>query len=181
MRILTLLALVATAPAPSKFGVAPDRSMLRYTVRHSLHEVSAEAHRMEARALLKPDGAAQVMVRAQVADFVSGDGNRDEHMQETMEVARYPTVTFKGVGKLAMPAEFPAAAQLTLDGEIELHGRKARVQVPVDLELPAAGEARVKGGLHVSLDAYGIERPSLLLVPIDDDCEVQFDLVLVRE
>jgi hypothetical protein len=33
----------------------------------------------------------------------------------------------------------------------------------------------------VSLDAYGIERPSLLLVPIDDDCEVQFDLVLVRE
>jgi polyisoprenoid-binding protein YceI len=181
MRILTLFALLAAAPSPSTFGVAQDRSTLRYTVKHKLHEVSAEAHKLEAKALLKPDGAAQVMVRARVADFLSGDGNRDEHMQETMEATRFPTVTFKGVGKLAMPAAFPGAAELTLDGELELHGRKARVQVPVALELPSAGEARVKGDLHVSLDAYGIERPSLLLVPIDDDCEVQFDLVLVRE
>jgi hypothetical protein len=39
---------------------------------------------------------------------------------------------------------------------------------------------RVKGAFDVSLDAHGVERPSLLLVPIEDACRVDVDLLLRR-
>jgi polyisoprenoid-binding protein YceI len=100
-------------------------------------------------------------------------------MLETMEAGRFPHVVFKGVGTLAAaPAGKPAP--LTLRGELELHGVKRAIEVPVTVELGQDGTARVKGRLTVSLDAHGVERPSLLLVKLEDACTVTLDLVLRR-
>ena len=175
------LALDAGAPPASLYSVNPAKSLLRYNVKHKLHEVSAEAHQLEGKVALRPDGSAQVMVRAKVADFRSGDGNRDEHMLETLHAANFPLVSFKGVARFALPAAYPATQQVQLDGELDFHGRKKRETFPVTVELQSPTDLHVTGRLSVSLDAYGVERPSLLLMPIDDACLIDLDLSFSQE
>jgi hypothetical protein len=57
---------------------------------------------------------------------------------------------------------------------------KRPVEVPVTAEFAADGSARVKGRLVVSLDAFHVERPSLLMVKLDDACAIDIDLKLGR-
>ena len=69
---------------------------------------------------------------------------------------------------------------MTLRGELDFHGVKRPVEVPVTVQFGTDGSARVQGKLTVSLEAYQIERPSLLLVKLDDACTIAFDLKLGR-
>lgn len=177
---LLLLALLAGAPpAQQTLVIAPAASAVRFHVNHKLHTVDGVSRAAEGKALLDADGTVRAMVRIAVQSFDSGDANRDSHMLETLEAGRFPHVVFKGVGVLP-PAEVGKPAALTLRGELEFHGVKRAVEVPVTVELLKDGAARVKGRLLVSLDAHGIERPALLLVKLDDDCTIDLDLLLGR-
>ncbi len=186
---LAALGLAALAPLASRaqaagdrlFSVDPARSSLTYGVVHTLHKVDATSRKLEGKALFKADGTVQVMVRAQVAGFDSGDHNRDEHMLEVMEASLYPTVTFKGVARIAPPARYPAAVDVPVAGELELHGKKFPETIPVHVELRSQGDWRVTSQFDVSLDKYGIERPALLLKKIDDACHMTIDLSLAGQ
>jgi polyisoprenoid-binding protein YceI len=164
--------------AASLFSVSKDGALLRYTIKHKLHEVSAESHEVEGKAKLLPDGTVQLMVRAPVASFRSGDGNRDEHMLETTGGQSYPFVTFKGLAHLPAPASYPATVTLSVAGELEFHGQKNPETIPVTVELASAQQWHVTAAFDISLDRYKIERPSLLLIPIDDACHMDLDLRL---
>jgi len=120
------------------------------------------------------------MVRIPVQSFDSGDANRDSHMLETLEAGRFPYVVFKGVGTLAGATPGGKPVELKLRGELEFHGVKRAVEVPVTVELGKDGSARVRGTLTVSLDAHGVERPSLLFVKLEDACTIAIDLRLGR-
>lgn len=181
--VLVALSSLAPAAAPSGKAYAVDAgaSSLTYFVVHKLHKVDATSHKLEGKAVLQPDGRVLAMVRAPVGSFDSGDGNRDAHMQEVMETQKYPYVVFKGLAQL--PATVGVStqahrAETTLAGELELHGVKRPVQVPVELEFHPDGTVRVHGEVKASLDAHGIERPALLFVKVDDECRVRVDLLL---
>jgi polyisoprenoid-binding protein YceI len=173
------LALVAGA-GPQLLAVDAAASTVRFHVNHKLHEVDGVSRHVEGKALLEPDGTVKAMVRIAVQSFESGDANRDSHMLETLEAGRHPYVTFKGIG--AVPGAAPAAKPLevTLRGELEFHGVKRPVEVPVTVEFAADGSARVKGRLVVSLEAHQVERPSLLMMKLDDECVIELDLKLGR-
>jgi polyisoprenoid-binding protein YceI len=171
--------LLAAAPGAGTYDLQPAASSLRYHVEHKLHQVDATSRAAEGKALLDAEGAVRVMVRVPVQSFDSGDANRDSHMLETLEAGRFPYVIFKGVGTLAGAAP-GKPAPLSLRGELEFHGVKRAVTVPVTVELGQDGTARVKGTLTVSLDAHGVERPSLLLVKLEDACTITLDLTLRR-
>jgi polyisoprenoid-binding protein YceI len=177
LALLTLLA--AAAPGAQAFDLKPAASSIRFHVEHKLHTVEGTSRAAEGKALLDADGAVRVMVRVPVQSFDSGDANRDSHMLETLEAGRFPFVVFKGVGALkgAAPGK---PAELSLRGELEFHGVKRAVTVPVTVELGQDGSARVRGTLAVSLDAHGVERPSLLLVKLEDACTITLDLALGR-
>lgn len=171
----------AAAPAARSFQLDPDASTARYFVVHKLHKVDAASRRLEGKAVIQADGRVLAMVRAPVGSFDSGDGNRDAHMQEVLDTQHFPYVVFKATGRL--PGDLPAAGgaapvDLTLTGEVELHGVKRPVTVPVKIEIRPDRTLRVRGELVVSLDAHGIERPSLLFVRLDDACRVEVDLAL---
>jgi len=169
--IAALVLLLAADVAPGSYAVDPSSSTLRYVVTHKLHEVDATSKEVEGRAVVRPDGSAITEIRAQVASFRSGDGNRDEHMLETMNVGSYPYVIFKGLAHAGTGA-------VQMQGQVELHGVKKQYPVPVMVEAQPDGSLHVKGAFDVSLDAHGIERPSLLFVKIDDACHIEVDLVL---
>ena len=173
------IALAATAaPAAGIYSVVKEHSTLRYDVKHKLHVVSAESHEMEGKALLKPDGSVQLMVRAPVTSFRSGDGNRDEHMQETMDAQAFPYVVYKGVAKIQPPTSYPATMDVAVAGELDFHGRKHPETVQLKVEMRSATDWHVTGGFIISLDKYQVERPSLLLIKLEDACKIDLDLQL---
>jgi len=175
--VFLLSALLAQASAVTTYSVNPQKSELRYNIVHKFHKVNGVSKVVQGKALLKPDGTLQVMVRAPIGSFESGDGNRDEHMRETLEEPKYPYVTYKGVAKLAS-GTLPPKLDLVLDGQLEFHGRKHPEKVKVQLDNAGPNGAHAKGHFVVSLDRYQIERPSLLFIKIDDACAIDFDLQL---
>jgi len=178
---LAIAALLSAAvPGAQVLDLQPAASSIKFHVEHKLHTVEGTSRAAEGKALLDADGAVRVMVRVPVQSFDSGDANRDSHMLETLEAGRFPQVVFKGVGTLKGAAPGGKPVELSLRGELEFHGVKRAVEVPVTVELGQDGSVRVRGTLTVSLDAHGVERPSLLLVKLEDPCTITLDLKLGR-
>lgn len=178
---LLVLLLAAGAPTGETFTVDPSASAVEYHVVHKLHAVDARSSRIEGKAVLQPDGKVLAMVRLPVASFTSGDGNRDAHMQEVLETGRFPFVVFKGVAQLdrtVVPASGRAAtARVDMTGELELHGVRRTLTVPIAVEFRPDGSVAVRGTFEISLDAFAIQRPSLLFVKVDDGCRIDLELV----
>lgn len=182
MTTALLALLVAAAPAAVRtFSLEPAGSTVRYHIVHKLHRVSGASSTIEGKAVLRPDGTVLAMVRVPMASFDSGERNRDADMREAVDTRRFPFVVLKGTTRLqgeVLPVAQPTTVQAKMDGEVELHGVKKRVVVPLTIELSPDGTARARGSFEVSLDAFGIERPSLLFVKIEDACKIEFDLRL---
>jgi hypothetical protein len=181
--MLALVAAVALAASPAARTLAVEfrESAITYRVVHKLHEVEARSMRVEGRAVLQPDGKLLAMARVPVATFDSGDANRDAHMQEAVESGKFPFAVVKGIAALppgALDGPRPATLELKLAGEVDFHGVKRPIEVPLTVTLEPGGNVRAKGEFDVSLDAHGVERPALLFVKVDDACRIGLDLVL---
>jgi len=175
--LLASLLLAVTLAPGSTLSVDPATSAIRFHIVHKLHKVDGQATQLEGRAVSRDDGTVAAMVRVPLATLQTGEANRDQHMLEALEVGKYPFVVFKGVARLGPGGDLPAGP-LTLDGQLDLHGVQRPVSLPLTVARGQDGGLRAKGSFDVSLDAYKIERPSLLFVKIDDGCRIDFDLVL---
>jgi len=173
------LALLGAAE-PRMLSVDPGASVVRYHVNHKMHAVDGRSTTIEGKALVDGDGTVRAMVRVPITAFDSGDANRDANMRETLEANRHPYVVFKGVTSVATPAAHGKAIPASIRGELDFHGVRKPVEVPVSVEFAADGSAKVRGKLKISLDAFGVERPSLLFVKLDDECVIDLDLALKR-
>jgi polyisoprenoid-binding protein YceI len=148
-----------------------------YVVVHKFHEVVGRCKRVEGRAV-SDDGGLKVMARAEVACFDSGNTNRDTNAMETVDAAHHPLVIVKGV---ASGAKLPAPGQqakVPVEARVELKGveRPQRIEVLFDRKDETTLEASF--AFPVSLTAFGIERPSLLLVPVEDEVQIRGKLAL---
>ena len=177
--LASLVALLAAAPPGARdFTLSPDSS-LGYKLVHKLHTVEGTAKGAQGSARVLADGTVQVVARAEVAAFDSGNGNRDTHMKEVTESARFPQVEFKGIGKgFVLPAQYPAKVSLSLSGRLTFHGQQAPVSLTVEVTAEGEGKLKVDGTFPISLDAFKVERPSLMFVVVDDKVDIVLHLVL---
>ena len=175
----SLVALLAAAPPGARdFTVSPDSS-IGYKLIHKLHEVEGTAKGAQGSARLLADGTVQVVARAEVANFDSGNGNRDSHMKEVTEAAKYPQVEFKGIGKgFVLPAQTPAKLAVSLTGRLTFHGQQQPVTVTLEVTVGSDGKLKVDGTFPISLDAFKVERPSLMFIAVDDKVDIVLHLVL---
>jgi polyisoprenoid-binding protein YceI len=167
------------ASAARTYAVKSGDSSLTYRLKHTLHEVEGKARPTEGKARLLPDGTLQVAVRANVADFDSGNSNRDAHMKEATEEPKYPTIEFKGMATgVKVPTTYPSEQTVALKGQLTFHGVKQAVEVPMKVVFTSAKEVTATGNFQISLEAFKVERPSLLMVKVDDalDLETKFQL-----
>ena len=178
--LAALALLLASGSAQQAYTVDAAQSTIRYHVNHKLHAADGRSSSIEGKAIVQPDGKVLAMVRVPVATFDSGDANRDANMRDTLEAGRFPFVVFKGVTSLVMPAALGKGIPTSMQGELEFHGVKQQVQMPVTLQFAKDGSARVTGKTTLSLDSYRIERPSLLMIKLDDECAIEVDLKLKR-
>ena len=176
-----LIAAAARAEEARPLLLALDRGEISYTVVHKLHQVTGTTRKLEGLARLQPGGPTLVQVRAPVATFDSGNSNRDAHMREATHEPLHPVAELKGT---LPPVTLPLAGpqDVTLDARVELNGIQHKQAIPVHLEPSGARAVRVKFSFPISLDAFQVERPELLLIKIDDRAVIAGDVLFaVRE
>jgi polyisoprenoid-binding protein YceI len=179
--VAVAVAVAAAAPQGDALVVDPVASVVRFHLEHKLHKVDGRSAKVEGKAVIGADGRVMAMVRIPVTSFETGDANRDSHMRETLEVARYPFVVLKGLTSLTVPVAHGKPVEARLRGELELHGVKQPVDLPVQISFDADGGATVRAKFPVSLEAHRIERPSLLFVKVDDQLLMDVELRMKGE
>lgn len=187
MRLLALtiapLLIAATARAdapPAGLTVDTSHSVMIYHLIHKLHKFDGVSKQVSGKARLLPGGKVQVVITVPVASFDSQNVNRDAHMKETVEAARFPNVELKGVGDLPLPASFPATVDKIFKGQISFHGVQSQLDVPVKVIFDSPDKVRAEASLSLSLDAFKIERPSLLFVKVDDAMKVDVVIAFTK-
>ena len=167
-------------PAPGTLSVDAATSVVTYHLVHKLHKFDGVSKRVEGKARLLPDGQAQVMIRIPVESFDSQNVNRDAHMKEVVESARFPNIEVKAVGVAGAPASFPATVDKTFKAEVPFHGVKNTLDVPVKITFESATKIRAEAHFSLSLDAFKIERPSLMFVKVDDELKIDVAVGLTK-
>ncbi|GEJ56464.1 YceI family protein [Anaeromyxobacter diazotrophicus] len=177
--LLAALLLAAPAAAPRTFDVLPG-STITYRLVHKFHTVTGVSRAVEGKARLMPDGTVQVMVRAPLDSFDSGNSNRDAHMREATAAGTNPYVALKAVGRAPPPERYPAEEAVALRGELTLKTARP-VELPARVRFESAERASVKSTFPVSLEEHQVERPSLMFVKVDDRVEIDAALLLGAE
>jgi hypothetical protein len=181
LAIALLIAVAARADDARPMSLALEQGTLTYTVVHKLHEVTGTTRKLEGLARLQPGGPTLVQVRAPVGSFDSGNSNRDAHMREATHEPLHPFAEVKGtLPPLTLPLSGPQ--DLTLDARVELNGIQQKQAIPLHLEPSGQRGVRARFSFPISLDSFGVERPELLLIKIDDKATISGDLLFsVRE
>ncbi|MDB4970611.1 MAG: hypothetical protein JWN44_6300 [Myxococcales bacterium] len=178
---IVLLSGVARAQQPADYAVDTKGSSLTYHLVHKMHKVDGVSHKVEGKARLLPDGKAQVVVRAPSESFDSGNVNRDSHMKEAVEAAKYPWIEVKALADgLVPPTSFPTTQKKTFKAQLTFHGIQQLFELPVDVTWQSAQRVVAKATIPISLDAYKVERPSLMFVKVDDELKVDAVLAFTK-
>ena len=166
LHVLTAWILIAgtgLAAQTKSVDVIKDESSITYRINHTLHHIEATSKDGWFRVEINPEKKEIKSVSAQVdvMTFDSGNSNRDSHAMEVIESIKYPDVTFTGA------SIEQAADSIVVTGKLTFHG------LTKDIVMRGATKweqhkLTVEGGFEVSLTEFKIDRPALLMVPVDD-------------
>ena len=170
-------------------------SLAGYRVREQLANLPAESDavgrtdQLTGSITLESSGGTTTLtkgtIRVDTTTIASDESRRDNRMRtEGLQTDQYPTATFT----LTQPVEVPAAAlagtasDVTLVGDLELHGVKKAVSIPAQARL-ANGTISVAGSLNFPLSDFGITAPSIggFIVSIEDNGTLEFLVNFTKE
>jgi polyisoprenoid-binding protein YceI len=166
LMFLSILVLGSGAIAQSKIVDAlKDESFVTYRIVHPLHTIVATskdvAYRLEFDPATKE--IKSIAARVDVTSFDSGNSNRDSHAMEVIDAITYPDATFLGT------TITPHGDSLTVGGKLIFHGVTNNIVATGLQKLsPEKDKLMFDGGFQISLTAFKIDRPSLLMIPVND-------------
>jgi polyisoprenoid-binding protein YceI len=182
------------APAASSDGSVAGRwnvttgSQAGYRVREKLASLPAESDavgrtdEVTGSLTLETNGSTTTLTAATITvdttSIASDESRRDNRLRsEGLQTDTYPTATFT----LTQPVEVPAAAlagtasDVTLSGDLTLHGVTKSVQIPAQAQL-VDGTVQVAGSLQFPLSDFKITAPNIggFIVSIADTGTLEF-------
>jgi len=168
--------------------IAAGSSQAGYRVREQLAQLPAESDavgrtdQVTGSITLESNGSTTTLtagtITVDTTSITSDESRRDNRLRsEGLETDAYPTATFT----VTQPVEIPAAAltgtpsDITLVGDLELHGVKKSVSIPAQARL-VDGTIQVAGSLSFPLSDFGITAPNIggFIVSIADDGTLEF-------
>lgn len=99
----------------------------------------------------------------------SGEPLRDTHTRGMFEVEKYPQACLEVSGVEGNIASGSA----TLLGTLNIHGKDQALKIPVNLKLEG-NKMQVEGQFDTKVTDWGMKRPSLLGITVDDSVKVAF-------
>lgn len=123
-------------------------------------------------------------VAVDMASFDTGLSKRNQHMRENhLHTDRFPKAWLRGgVLKANGAPDLPVGGAVSVEfsGELDLHGVRRPVVVPLELARPTADTITVRGEFPVRLAEYGIPRPQMLLMKLAEEQRVRVAITLER-
>jgi len=138
-------------------------SWVAYRLVHPLHVIDATSTSVDYKLELDPTKREIKTVTAQVdvTTFDSDNSNRDSHAMEVIDALTYPDVDFTST------SVEQRGDSIFVSGKLTFHG------VTNDIVMTGTAQWQpdrldVHGAFDVGLTEFKIDRPSLLLIPVDD-------------
>jgi polyisoprenoid-binding protein YceI len=188
------------APAASSDGdvagtwTVTDGTEAGYRVREQLAQFDAESDAVgrttdvTGSITLTSDGSTATLTEGTITvdttTLTSDEDRRDNRLRsEGLQTDQFPTATFT----LTQPVEVPAAAlagtatDVTLVGDLNLHGVTTSVEIPAQAKL-ADGTVQVLGSVTFALSDFGIEAPNVggFIISIADQGALEFVAVFAK-
>jgi polyisoprenoid-binding protein YceI len=162
--LLIVLALFTSGAAQTKqFQAVKQESSITYQLTHPLHEI--ESTSKDANCFIDADPAKKeikkVSVQVDVTSFNSGNSNRDSHAMEVIDALSYPDSRFISSSVVQNGDSVKVYGKLTFHGITRDIGIAAKTNW-------SNGKLTVTGNFDISLTAFNVERPSLLMIPVKD-------------
>jgi polyisoprenoid-binding protein YceI len=123
-------------------------------------------------------------IEVNTTTITSDKSMRDNRLRsQGLETDTYPTATFKLTQPVAVPAAALAgtATDITLVGDLTLHGVTKSVQIPAQAKL-ADGTVQVLGSITFALSDYGIVAPNVggFVISVADQGALEFVAVFAK-
>lgn len=177
--LLVLLAVLVVVPVPAQVKHLQQRkeeSSMTYRMVHPLHKI--EATSKEVVYELEADPGTKQFKRVSgwvdVTTFDSGNSNRDSHAMEVIDAITYPDAKFEGTGFTQK------GDSLIITGKVTFHGVTREMSAGA-VSHWSEGKLEVDGSFELSLAAFKIDRPSLLMIPVEDTLSFSFAAVFGLE
>ncbi|MDO6602262.1 YceI family protein [Arenibacter palladensis] len=120
----------------------------------------------------------KVAFKLSVKSIKTDKDKRDEHMYELLEAEKNPNVLFDG--KLIDEFNFDKKGNQTVKvrGDFTLAGTTRQITVPLELVLVSEGTIQLKASWSLLITDYGLERPSIVFIQVNDEHDLSVDAVL---
>lgn len=113
-------------------------------------------------------------IEVSIADFISDNAKRDEHMAEAMESDKFPKAIFDIKEVVSKGGE-----SVTLKGTLNLHG----VSKPMSFDGSVSEEGnkvRIKAKSTMKMSDFGINPPKMVFLTVRDQVDLNVDMTLKR-
>ena len=147
-----------------------SRSEISYTGVHLLHEWTGVNKKLVGLMQTNQGQLEMIAVSAKVADFDSGNENRDAHALELLDVFDFPNVRF-------LAKKFTRNGQnVVMDGVLQFRGVSREISVTMNLE-ESEDQYKVFGTFTVQPTLFNMPLPSFMLKNIDDALDISISLM----
>ncbi len=161
---LTLVVSALSFAQVKKIEAVKAESSITYKLTHPMHEI--EAVSKEAYCAVDAEVASKAIkhtyVKVPVMSFNSGNSSRDSHAMEVIDAISYPDAKFVSTNIIQTGDTLFVTGKMTFHGVTNMLSFNAVCKWSDD-------KLVVTGTFALSLTAYKVERPSLLMVPVKDD------------
>ena len=118
-------------------------------------------------------GQCEFLIAAQVKSFDSGDSNRDLHMIQVTQGAKFPIVSVR----LQLPEVALSSSTIVCDLDIQFAGQTAHYQHLTFHQVVQGNENRITGTIPSTLSDFKIPPPSFFTVPLKNEMPVKVDIM----
>ena len=152
------------------WSLDPSRSEISYTGVHLLHQWTGVNKKLVGLMQTKQGAIDMIAVSAKVADFDSGNENRDAHALELLDVFDFPNVRF-------LAQNFTRNGQkVVMDGVLQFRGVNRDISVTMNLD-ESEDQYKVYGDFTVQPTLFNMPLPSFMLKEIDDALDISVSLI----
>ncbi len=152
------------------WNLDPSRSEISYNGVHLLHEWTGVNKKLVGLMQTNQGQLEMIAVSAKVADFDSGNENRDAHALELLDVFDFPNVRF-------LAKKFTRNGQnVVMDGVLQFRGVSRDISVTMNIA-PEENQYKVFGAFTVQPSLFNMPLPSFMLKEIDDALDISVSLI----
>jgi len=159
----------------AEYLVIQSESSIIYSGKHPMHIWSGATKELtlEQACSKSPENVCRLDFKFPIMSLNSGNDNRDSNMINTLNAFTYPNIIM--VFDDFIIREYNNEL---VNASIEIHGKIQDISVPINLTITDSGNYYVISDFSIFLSHYGIELPTLLLMPIDDEIKINAEILI---